>query len=75
MMVQRLAPGVQHREGADLGAKVAGVGGDVVQRLRRSAEQDRIHHRFVVEGTNVPEVKLVGRAAEEPAELRLRVYV
>ena len=50
MMVQRLSPGVQHGDRADLGAKVARVGGDVVQRLCGSAEQDRIHHRFVVEG-------------------------
>src|SRR4029077_5650719 len=50
MVVQRLAPGVQDRDRADLGAKVARVGRDGAQRLRRSAEQDRIHHRLVVKG-------------------------
>ena len=48
--MQRLAPGVQNRDGTDLGAQVAWVGGDVAKRLRRSAEQDRIHHRLVVKG-------------------------
>jgi hypothetical protein len=38
MMVQRLAPGVQDRDGADLGAKVVRVGADAAQRLRCSAE-------------------------------------
>ena len=49
VVVQRLAPGVQHGERADLGAEVAGIGGDVAQRLGRGAEQDGVDHRLVVE--------------------------
>ena len=33
MMAQSLAPGVQHRQKADLGAEVFGVSGDRAQRL------------------------------------------
>ena len=49
MVVQRLSPGVQHRDRADLGAEIATVGGDVAQGLCRGAEQDGIDHRLVVE--------------------------
>ena len=49
MVVQRLPPGVQHRDRADLGAEVARVGGDAAQRLRRRAEQDGVDDRLVVE--------------------------
>ena len=45
-----LSPGVQHRDRADLGAKVAGVVGDVAQGLGRRPEQDAVHHLLVVEG-------------------------
>src|SRR5664279_2503035 len=48
--MERLSPGVQHRDRADLGAKVAGVGGDVAQGLTRGAEQDAVDHLLVVEG-------------------------
>ncbi len=41
---------MQDRDGADLGAEVARVGGDAAQRLCRSAEQDRVDHRLVVKG-------------------------
>ena len=36
--MQSLSPGMQHRDRADLGAKVAGVGGDAAQRLRRGTK-------------------------------------
>jgi hypothetical protein len=49
VMMQRLSPGVQHRDGADLGAEVARVGGNAAQRLRRHAEQDGVDRRLVVE--------------------------
>jgi KaiC/GvpD/RAD55 family RecA-like ATPase len=49
VMVQRLSPGVQHRDRADLGAEVARVDGDAVQRLRRRAEQNGVDRRLVVE--------------------------
>ena len=49
MVLQRLSPGVQHGDRADLGAEVARVGGDAAQRLGRGAEQDGVDHRLVVE--------------------------
>ena len=49
VVVQRLAPGVQYGDRADLGAEVAWVGGDVAQRLGRCAEQDGIDDAFVLE--------------------------
>ena len=49
VMVQRLSPGVQHRDRADLGAEVARVGGNTTQRLRRRSEQNGVDHGLVVE--------------------------
>ena len=34
MVLQVLAPGVEHSDKADLGPEVAGIGGDRAQRLR-----------------------------------------
>ena len=50
MIVQVLTPGVQHRDQADLGAEMFGIGGDRAQRLGRGLEQDRVDHRLVLEG-------------------------
>ena len=40
---------MQHSDGADLGAEMAAVGGDVALGLRRDAEQDTVDLRLVVE--------------------------
>jgi hypothetical protein len=40
MVVQVLAPGVEHRDEADLGAEMLRVGGDGPQRLGCGSEQD-----------------------------------
>jgi Integrase core domain len=40
MIVQVLAPAVQHRDEADLGPQMFGIGGDHAQRLGRCLEQD-----------------------------------
>ena len=50
MMQQVLAPGVQHREEADLGAQVLGVGGDRAQRLGGGAEQHVVDDGLVLVG-------------------------
>ena len=50
MMVQVLAPGVQHGDQADLGAEMLGIGGDDAQRLGRRLEQDAVDDRLVLEG-------------------------
>ncbi len=50
MMVQVLAPGMKHRDEADLGAEMLGVGGDAAQRLGGGPEQERVNHRLVLEG-------------------------
>lgn len=47
--MQVLAPGMQHRDGADRGAEVVRIGGHATQRLRGSAEQDAVDARLVVE--------------------------
>ena len=46
MMLQGLAPGVEHGDQADLGAEVLRVASDPGQRLRRGAEQDGIDRRL-----------------------------
>ena len=40
--MQILTPAVQHREKADLGAQMFGIGGDGAQRLGGGPEQDRV---------------------------------
>ena len=50
MMEQGLAPGMQHGDHAELGAEVAGVGGDHAQCLGRRSEQDGVDRRLVLEG-------------------------
>ena len=49
MVMQVLAPGVQHGDHADLGAEMLGIGGDGAQRLGRRPEQDGVDHRLVLE--------------------------
>ena len=49
MMVQGLSPGVEHRDQADLGAEVRGIGRDGAQGLGGGPHQDVIDHRLVVE--------------------------
>jgi hypothetical protein len=38
MVEQALSPGVQHRDHADLGAQMLGIGGDGADRLGRRLE-------------------------------------
>ena len=49
-MHQRLSPGVEHGEEADLGAEMPRIGGDGAEGLRRRAEQRPVDDRFVLEG-------------------------
>ena len=49
-MDERLAPGVQHGEEADLGAEVAGVGGNRAERLGDSPEEETVDHGLVLDG-------------------------
>jgi hypothetical protein len=74
MVMEVLAPGVQHRGDADLGAEVLGIGGDDAQRFGRRPEQDRVDHSLVLEGDlgNRPKCQGLARAewlAERQAEL------
>ena len=48
MMDERLAPGVQDGEEADLGAEVAGVGGYRAERLGDSPEEESVDHGLVL---------------------------
>ena len=50
MVVQVLAPGVEHGDEADLGAEMLGIGGDPAQRLGRRSEQDGVDRLLVLEG-------------------------
>ena len=50
MMLQVLAPGVQHGDQPDLGAEMLGIGGDDAQRLGRRLEQDAVDDGLVLEG-------------------------
>ena len=49
-MDQRLAPGVQHGEEADLGAEVARVGGDGAQRVGDGPEEQAVDDGLVLDG-------------------------
>jgi hypothetical protein len=49
MMVQVLAPGVEHGDEPDLGPEVLRVGGDHAQRLGRRPEQDGVDRLLVLE--------------------------
>ena len=50
MVQQVLAPGVQDRDEADLGAQMPGVGGDRAQRLGGRTKQQVVDHRLVLVG-------------------------
>ena len=50
MVVQVLAPGMEHRDEAGLGAEMLRVGCDRPQRLSRGSEQDGVDRCLVVEG-------------------------
>lgn len=49
MVHQVLAPGVQHRQEAEAGSQVFGVGGDVRQRLRHGLKQQTVHDARVLQ--------------------------
>lgn len=71
MMLQGLAPGVEHGDEADLGPQVLRVGGDPAQRLRRGAEQDGIDRLLVLEG----DLGRRRRQREDDVEVRNRQEV
>lgn len=50
MVLQGLAPGMEHGGHTELSAEMLEVCRDGGERLRRAAEQDGIDHRLVVEG-------------------------
>jgi hypothetical protein len=49
MMMQVLAPSMEHGHEADLGAQAPGVCGDRAQSLRRRLEQNGVDDRLVLE--------------------------
>ena len=50
MIVQVLTPAVQHRDEADFGTKMLGIGSNPAQRLSRRFEQDRVDQGLVLKG-------------------------
>ena len=50
MMRHRRSPGVQHRDDADPGAEMLGIGGDREHRLGRRLEQNAVDRRLVLLG-------------------------
>ena len=50
MMDERLAPGVQHGEEADLGAEVAGVATDRAERVGDGPEEQTVDDGLVLRG-------------------------
>ena len=68
VMQQGLAPGVQHGDNAELGAEMAGVGGDDAQCLGRRPEQNGVDQRLVLEG----DLGDRGRQGEDDVEIRRR---
>ena len=49
MMQQVLAPGVQHRQKADLRSQMPGIGGDLLQRLGHRPEQQAVADPLVLQ--------------------------
>lgn len=68
MVGERLAPAVQHRDEADLGAQMPAIGGDSAQCLGRHLEQDRVERRLVLEG----DLSDLGRQREQHVEVSYR---
>jgi len=50
MVQQALAPGVQHRQEADLRPQATRIGGEFLQRLGPRAEQQAVEHSLVLQG-------------------------
>ena len=50
MVLQVLAPGMEHADETDLGAEMARIGGDRAQRFGRRLEQDGVDRCLVLEG-------------------------
>src|SRR5215471_18218591 len=48
MNLEVLSPGVQHREEADLGPQMLGVGSNGFQRFGRSLEENVVDHRLIL---------------------------
>ena len=68
MVLQVLAPGVEHGDKTDLGAEMAPVGGDRAQRLGRSPKQDGVDPCLVMER----DCGGCGRQCEDEMEIRRR---
>jgi hypothetical protein len=49
MSVKVLSPGMQHRQKADPGAQVSGVGADLLKRFGGGAEENAINQPLVLE--------------------------
>ena len=50
VMLEVLAPGVEHGQEADLGPEVLGIGGDLLQGLRGGAEEQAVDDPRVLQG-------------------------
>ena len=50
VIMERLAPGVQHRDEADLCTQMSGIRSKPAQRLGDGAKQDRVNGILVLEG-------------------------
>jgi hypothetical protein len=49
MVHQILAPGMEHRQEANFGTEVLGIGRHLLERLRRRSKEDPVHGAFVLE--------------------------
>src|SRR3954451_17181658 len=65
MMLQVLAPGMEHGDETDLGAEMARIGGDREQRLGRRLEQDSVDRGLVLES----DFGSGGRQCEDDVEI------
>lgn len=48
VVLELLAPGVEHRQAAQLGAEMLGIAGNVQKRLRHATKKQRIEHLRIV---------------------------
>ena len=66
VMGQGLAPAVQDRDHAGLGAEIFGIGSDGADRLGRGLEEDIVDDRLVLKGDRCER----GRHGEDEMEIR-----
>src|SRR5207244_4806331 len=68
VMMQILAPGMEHGDEADIGAEMLGIGGNSAQRLGGCAKQDGVEGCLILKSNR----RDLGRYGKNDVEIRYR---